>query len=1083
MRLSLIFHPAVFLLATFLVGCGGGSIVGRRYDNFTAYYNGFYNAERVYADGTSSIGQSTGDLDRTRFVSLFNRPTGNTGSREFESAIKKSADLLRQHPNSKWVDDALLLIGKSYFFQENFVGAGQKFEEVISLGTKLEPEARFWLARTLITSGAFEEAQAELSQALALEDVDREYRALFHLAMGELYVKQSLWAQAAEELGVGLEDVKDKEIGARAQFLHGQVLEKEGRYEESAAAYRRVSRFNPTYELKYAADYSAIRVTGAYIDPAEALADVRRMERDDKNVSYLAELRYLRARTLQAAGEDNEAFRLYDELLYDPNPSPNLSSVRGRVHYALAELYRDEDGDYVKAAAHFDTAATALGARPGGRSTAAQIRPGFRESPAPEAIVEIDEMRDSFKRFATVYNTIEKQDSLLYLGQLPQDAFDERVLELRQLRAAEIAEQQRLLAERQRDRQFQQQSGSGTSGFQNQGLPPGKVIPGVNDGTTGNTAGFLYHEDPIRVQEGRATFREVWGNRPLVPNWRRADAVTGAVSDGGEADAAAERAIEEFDPSTLPEIDTSAIPRDSTSQSEMRGERALARYELGNILFLNMSEPDSAIVWYRKVIEDDADQQVAQRALYALAEVQRALGDDDAATTLYRQIVDRYPASDFAGRVRERLGLDDDVAAVADSAALASQAYGVAYSDWNVKPDSVVLGAFLRVAADWQPDESAAKAMLAAARLHLEMADSDSSMVVGPVRAVIADSVLRVLWPDRWNVSEAPDSVAVPDSVATTDEMAAPDSVATIGEVAAPDSVATTDEMAAPDSVAVPDSVATIGEVAAPDSVAVPDSVATTGEVAAPDSVFSLPADSVAIAVTDKPVESEESVDPTVPVVRLTDLYEWVRANYRGTPYYSAADAQLTAYKTLTEPPPKEVPVGERTLSAADSLALVAMGRVPGRAVPVAPPPGAESPVDAPADSLAESDPRSEVLPEDGDEDILVAIPDEAFEQRDDLRPLVDDEDLEMDARGFYLVVGRSVPNINGIRRNQQLLSRGLMTDASLVTVLATTGTGLREYQIGIGPFEDRRTAELFYAGKTRIITGAVGLVELTEAP
>ena len=1023
MRLSLIFHPAVFLLATFLVGCGGGSIVGRRYDNFTAYYNGFYNAERVYADGTSSIGQSTGDLDRTRFVSLFNRPTGNTGSREFESAIKKSADLLRQHPNSKWVDDALLLIGKSYFFQENFVGAGQKFEEVISLGTKLEPEARFWLARTLITSGAFEEAQAELSQALALEDVDREYRALFHLAMGELYVKQSLWAQAAEELGVGLEDVKDKEIGARAQFLHGQVLEKEGRYEESAAAYRRVSRFNPTYELKYAADYSAIRVTGAYIDPAEALADVRRMERDDKNVSYLAELRYLRARTLQAAGEDNEAFRLYDELLYDPNPSPNLSSVRGRVHYALAELYRDEDGDYVKAAAHFDTAATALGARPGGRSTAAQIRPGFRESPAPEAIVEIDEMRDSFKRFATVYNTIEKQDSLLYLGQLPQDAFDERVLELRQLRAAEIAEQQRLLAERQRDRQFQQQSGSGTSGFQNQGLPPGKVIPGVNDGTTGNTAGFLYHEDPIRVQEGRATFREVWGNRPLVPNWRRADAVTGAVSDGGEADAAAERAIEEFDPSTLPEIDTSAIPRDSTSQSEMRGERALARYELGNILFLNMSEPDSAIVWYRKVIEDDADQQVAQRALYALAEVQRALGDDDAATTLYRQIVDRYPASDFAGRVRERLGLDDDVAAVADSAALASQAYGVAYSDWNVKPDSVVLGAFLRVAADWQPDESAAKAMLAAARLHLEMADSDSSMVVGPVRAVIADSVLRVLWPDRWNVSEAPDSVAVPDSVATT------------------------------------------------------------GEVAAPDSVFSLPADSVAIAVTDKPVESEESVDPTVPVVRLTDLYEWVRANYRGTPYYSAADAQLTAYKTLTEPPPKEVPVGERTLSAADSLALVAMGRVPGRAVPVAPPPGAESPVDAPADSLAESDPRSEVLPEDGDEDILVAIPDEAFEQRDDLRPLVDDEDLEMDARGFYLVVGRSVPNINGIRRNQQLLSRGLMTDASLVTVLATTGTGLREYQIGIGPFEDRRTAELFYAGKTRIITGAVGLVELTEAP
>ena len=1065
MRLSLTFHPAVFLLAVFLVGCGGGSIVGRRYDNFTAYYNGFYNAERVYADGTRSIGQSTGDLDRTRFVSLFNRPSGNTGSREFESTIKKSADLLRQHPNSKWVDDALLLIGKSYFFQENFVGASQKFEEVISLGTKLEPEARFWLARTLITSGAYEEAQAELSQALALENVDREYRALFHLAMGELHVKQSLWAQAAEELGLGLEDVKDKDIGARAQFLHGQVLEKEGRYEEAAIAYRRVGRFNPTYELRYAADYSAVRVTGAHIDASAALADVRRMERDDKNISYLAELRYLRARTLQSSGDDDEAFRLYDELLYDPNPSPNLSAVRGRVHYALAELYRDVDGDYVKAAAHFDTAATALGARPGGRTTAAQIRPGFRESPAPEAIVEIDAMRDSFKRFATVYNTIQKQDSLLYLGQLPQEAFDERVLELRRLRAEEIAEQQRLLAERQRDRQFQQQSSSGTSAFQNQGLPPGKVIPGVNDGTTGNTAGFLYHEDPIRVQEGRATFREVWGNRPLVPNWRRADAVTGAVADGRQVDPDAERAIEEFDPSTLPEIDTSAIPRDSTAQSKMRGERALARYEVGNILFLNMSEPDSAIVWYRKVIEEDADQRVAQRALYALAEVQRALGDDAAAETLYRQIVDRYPESDFAGRVRERLGLDDDVAAVADSAAMASQAYGAVYSEWNVKPDSVVMGAFLEVAAAWQPDEAAAKAMLAAARVHLEMAEADSSLVVGPIRAVVADSILRALWPDRWN--SVPDSVAVPGVAVEPDASISADSAAAVVEDTVADSVVADSVVA--DSV-VADSVVADSVVA--DSLIVEDMPVVADSVVE-DSVIAAPA----AMMESSPVE------PSKPVVRLADLYEWVRANYRGTPYYTAADAQLAAYKELTDPPRKDVPIGERTLSAADSLALAAMGRAPGRAVPDAPPPAALPVADAgddvPADSLSEATP----VVDDEDEDVFMVIPDEAFEQRDDLRPLMDDDELNLEATGFYLVVGRSVPNINGIRRNQQLLTRGLMTDGTLVTVLATTSAGLREYQIGIGPFEDRRAAELFYAGKTRIITGAVGLVELTEAP
>ena len=77
---------------------------------------------------------------------------------------------------------------KSYYFQEDFVGATQKFREVAELGSELESEGRFWLARALTTSGAYEEAEEELSLASLGEDVPRKWLSQFGLLLGELKV-------------------------------------------------------------------------------------------------------------------------------------------------------------------------------------------------------------------------------------------------------------------------------------------------------------------------------------------------------------------------------------------------------------------------------------------------------------------------------------------------------------------------------------------------------------------------------------------------------------------------------------------------------------------------------------------------------------------------------------------------------------------------------------------------------------------------------------------------------------------------------------------------------------------------------
>ncbi|MGB1050133.1 MAG: tetratricopeptide repeat protein, partial [Rhodothermales bacterium] len=125
----------VFAALIGLSGCKTPDFIGNRYSNFTAYYNTFYNAERQFRSGYENLDRSSAEVDREQYLPLFVKTTGTTASREFEQTVLKSADILRDHPDSKWVDDALMLIGKSYFYQENYVGATQKFTEVTEQNT------------------------------------------------------------------------------------------------------------------------------------------------------------------------------------------------------------------------------------------------------------------------------------------------------------------------------------------------------------------------------------------------------------------------------------------------------------------------------------------------------------------------------------------------------------------------------------------------------------------------------------------------------------------------------------------------------------------------------------------------------------------------------------------------------------------------------------------------------------------------------------------------------------------------------------------------------------------------------------
>ncbi|MGB3541855.1 MAG: hypothetical protein WBA11_02910, partial [Rubrivirga sp.] len=530
------------------------------------------------------------------------------------------------------------------------------------------------------------------------------------------------------------------DVAARAYVLLGQVEEHLGRFEDAAESYRLALRQKPAYELAFSAEVGRAIVLGLDTDRSEdALRIVRGMRGDDKHYQRRAELALVEARIRARIGQSAAALSLYRDILY--NEELGGGTVRGETHYRLSEFYRNSLNDYVRASAHLDTAATALRVNPDDRP------------PARGAVLDVADEARTYSGLATSARRIAEVDSLMALGALSDEAFRARIDEIETERRRVWVEDQRRIESERRAQEF---SGGG-GGFDAQPNRPATPTPG---GVPAANAGFLSFRSPASVQSGLITFQQRWGDRPLVPNWRRRAAVSasavaadrGTVSNtiGGDIG---------FLGGPEP-LDLFAIPRTPAKRQEMVVELAGLRYELANAFFLQLGQADTASALYRTILEETPDLAVAVRARYALAEIERAAGRDDVARPLYEFVLEA-DSLELGRASRERLGLlplEDEAPSLEDASA---SMYDAARQRWR---DGDPLGGaadMIRL-ADLDPEHPVApRAYFAAASAFIDWADADSLTL----RSALPDSLIsEVLFAaeDAETMDVPSDSIRTP---------------------------------------------------------------------------------------------------------------------------------------------------------------------------------------------------------------------------------------------------------------------------------------------------------------------------------
>ena len=79
-----------------------------------AYFNMFYNAQAAYREG----------------LKLKEQNQNSQAKAKFDKAIEKSALVIKRWPKSRWVDDALFLVGSSYYQEGQYDKAVREFDQL-----------------------------------------------------------------------------------------------------------------------------------------------------------------------------------------------------------------------------------------------------------------------------------------------------------------------------------------------------------------------------------------------------------------------------------------------------------------------------------------------------------------------------------------------------------------------------------------------------------------------------------------------------------------------------------------------------------------------------------------------------------------------------------------------------------------------------------------------------------------------------------------------------------------------------------------------------------------------------------------
>ena len=679
--------------------------LNKKYHLLTARFNPLYNGQVAYDQAIKELSEAHKD-DFTQLILLDDWSVAALNSPPYQKAkraVEKANKTIRGHSMvfkgkqaNPAVFDAYLLMGRAQFLMGLDAPASEAFSIVARLSADPNQQVEAQLERVELLARQGNAALAEpILYEVERKGLPKKWDYRVHRIKARMAIAGQDWLGAAQEASSASALAPRADLKARYAFLAAQLFEKASEPERARRMYEACLKSQPRdYAMLLEAQLRR-SLNGGGVNPKKLFQELHELLREPKNADFADRIYFSLGELAQQWDEEDRAYGYYQQsFAAGRSERPMVLGLAYARHGAMA-LERQA---YARAQVDFDSAALVLPATYMGRE-------GFQKK------------AKSLKALVEALSLAELGDSLVRLS-LRSDADLERQFEvyIANLKKADDAE-----AERQR-RLVQLAELRSASAELDAAAPAAGGAAG---------GGWAVYAPALRAK-GAATFRQKFGERPNVDNWRLRSRSSEWMQQTASANKASKPDSSEGSPDGSPDSSAEGksdmlesegpesryrvsyyldqIPRKAHELDSVKQSACVAWSEVAAAYRDGMQEPSKAVAAYRSAVRGCPDHPEAARWWYALYRLHLSLKENLQADETQKELLERFPDSEAAAILGRGNGpRAAEVIPVASAAFLALRD-AVSQRRWR---DALRAGE----AISWPDSERAAAALLRAMAL------------------------------------------------------------------------------------------------------------------------------------------------------------------------------------------------------------------------------------------------------------------------------------------------------------------------------------------------------------------------------
>ncbi len=662
--------------------------LGRRaYQNTVSQFNFLFHA----AISLEEIIQKARDLhedDYTELLPFYDYDLSITAKESIDSIIYRcNANIVLHDLRSNYVDDAYLLLAKSYLFHKNFDTAASILQFInysffekedgadLPIGSNINKSGKFsiaspennrswenknvrnesmvWQARNYFEAGEINEGISLLQLLKTDAGFPKRLQPFLYEQLAYGYYLSGMNDSAANYLIKGLDNAQDLLTKARWSFLIAQLYEKEQKIDLAYNWYKKAGAIvsNPViavYASIYMASIDANRGKKSWESLANAL---ERMIKKDKYAGFADIIYYEMAQLAlknQAVGKANQWLiasiqKNEKNTKLKQKTLVQLGALNYKIdQFSVAKIAYENLNDLLKTFPNYD---------------------------------QITLRKKWIDKIADLNELIKNEDSLQFIYAAPA-LLQEQMAKQWQKRIALIKSQEKDLFTDPNKKTDESVTVNKNNQTNNTGYSFGNAFATTT--TKQDVKSDFYFDNPQNVTMGVTNFIKKWGDRPNVDNWRRKTTIQLAKSTIAKTNIdstqkniqLSKKVIENAKPVGNKKNKTALQAQDSTEQLNIQLIQTASdltqsklswnknSLSLAKIFLYELNDFEKALPRYKAVIQNDIEPAMTESALLDLASHYLHIGQTTTSDSLIALITRQFPEGIYVQKKKAKENLD-----------------------------------------------------------------------------------------------------------------------------------------------------------------------------------------------------------------------------------------------------------------------------------------------------------------------------------------------------------------------------------------------------------------------------------------